>query len=254
MPGLESSTVAQILLEPGETCDLRALVADLDRALKLRLGSGHGLAWDTDDTAFLDAGPLRVVVNRTGLPLDGPVERLCLSISAGTVPGTHADMPQGARHAEIARLLVDRLARHLTPDAVRWQEVGRGMTAELMDDLLEAIPAAAVARPAPRPLPPSARSVASTAEQAVLRDIRDAIHVRPDPMADDAASIRMRVAATAMASTVTLVALPVGAALLTYSLFRGADVRLSGHVLAVTGLFMALAQTPAAQGLLAPFI
>lgn len=56
-------------------------------------------------------------------------------------------------------------------------------------------------------------------------------------------SIQMRIAVQAMNGTLIVVAAPVGAAVLTYSLFRGEDLRLTGNALAVCGALMALVQT-----------
>lgn len=56
-------------------------------------------------------------------------------------------------------------------------------------------------------------------------------------------SIQMRLAVQAMNGTLIVVAAPVGAAVLTYSLFRGEDLRLTGNALAVCGSLMALIQT-----------
>ena len=60
-------------------------------------------------------------------------------------------------------------------------------------------------------------------------------------------STQMRLAVHAMNSTLILVYLPVGAAMLTYSLLRGENMRASTQAMVLTGLMMLASQTPLGQ-------
>ena len=48
-----------------------------------------------------------------------------------------------------------------------------------------------------------------------------------------------RLSATAMDATLVIVCLPVGAAMLTYHVFRGGEIRHTAHMMTITGLFLA---------------
>ncbi|MBD3765490.1 MAG: hypothetical protein IE927_12380 [Rhodobacterales bacterium] len=64
-------------------------------------------------------------------------------------------------------------------------------------------------------------------------------------------STQMRLAVHAMNATMIVVALPVGAAMMTYSLLRGEDMRLSGRAMALTGAVLAFGNSPFAREVLA---
>lgn len=89
-------------------------------------------------------------------------------------------------------------------------------------------------------------------KSAELARLRDALYPA-EPEAEVAAldkpahSTQMRLAAHAMNATLIVVYAPLGAAVMTYSLLRGEDMRLSGRVMAIVGTFFALAQTPMGQ-------
>ena len=69
--------------------------------------------------------------------------------------------------------------------------------------------------------------------------------------AEDHGSTQMRLAAHAMNATLIMVALPVGAAMMTYSVLRGEDMRLSTAAMVATGLGVTVLQSPLAQSFLA---
>ncbi|TKA95160.1 hypothetical protein FAZ78_18330 [Cereibacter changlensis] len=61
----------------------------------------------------------------------------------------------------------------------------------------------------------------------------------------------MRLAIHTMNTTLILVSLPVGAAMLTYSLLRGEDLRMTSRALVLTGLGMIVMESRFGQALLA---
>lgn len=80
-----------------------------------------------------------------------------------------------------------------------------------------------------------------------LHRIRDAIYA-PDPEAEAAEaaarpSLPARLAAHALNLALIVTALPLGAALMVYTLLRGEDLRLSARMVAVAGTAMAVLQT-----------
>lgn len=79
-----------------------------------------------------------------------------------------------------------------------------------------------------------------------LRRVREALYpeeaegyVAPP----DKGALARRLAAHTMNTTLIMVSLPVGGALLTYSVLRGEDMRLTGRAMALTGLALGLMQT-----------
>lgn len=79
---------------------------------------------------------------------------------------------------------------------------------------------------------------------ADLSRIRQALH-RGGPMAtapEAPPSTQMRLAVHALNCTLIVVYLPIGAALMTYSLLRGEDIRLSGRMMAATGAILTLSE------------
>ena len=83
-----------------------------------------------------------------------------------------------------------------------------------------------------------------------LRRVREALYpeeaegyVAPP----DRGALARRLAAHAMNTTLIMVSLPVGGALLTYSVLRGEDMRLTGRAMALTGFAMGFMQTTFGQ-------
>lgn len=81
---------------------------------------------------------------------------------------------------------------------------------------------------------------------AALARLRAALYppkvkVKADP---DAPSIQIRLAAHCFNATLILIWVPLGVAMLTYTLLRGEDVRLSARMIAITGTVLALTNSP----------
>jgi hypothetical protein len=84
-------------------------------------------------------------------------------------------------------------------------------------------------------------------DQNRIRAIRAALYDPTEMEIDNRPSAVTRITATAMDTTLIVVCLPVGAAMLTYHVLRGGEMRHSAHAVALTGLFLALAKTPLGQ-------
>ncbi|PZQ99772.1 MAG: hypothetical protein DI533_03755 [Cereibacter sphaeroides] len=79
--------------------------------------------------------------------------------------------------------------------------------------------------------------------------IRDALYADAPPMVaeDDRPSTQMRLAIHAMNATMIVVYAPLGAAVMTYSLLRGENMKLSGRMMALMGTALALGHTAFGQ-------
>ncbi len=77
--------------------------------------------------------------------------------------------------------------------------------------------------------------------------IRAALYPPEEEVEDQRPSTQMRLAVHAMNATMIVVLLPVGAAMMTYSILRGEDMRRSGRMMALTGLVLAAGQSQFGQ-------
>lgn len=82
-----------------------------------------------------------------------------------------------------------------------------------------------------------------------LERVRTALYPAPTPPPPHLVSPQLRLAAHTMNATLIMVALPVGAAMLTYSVLRGENMRLTTAALVATGFASTLLQSPFGQQL-----
>jgi len=116
--------------------------------------------------------------------------------------------------------------------------------------------------PIPRPVPAAAAAPAPAAPVEIVANdrpalpqnldvdaarIRAALYPPEEDVVDERPSTQMRLAIHAMNATMIVALLPVGAAVMTYSILRGEDLRLSGRMLALTGLVLAASQSQMGQ-------
>lgn len=83
-----------------------------------------------------------------------------------------------------------------------------------------------------------------------LSAIRSALYDAPEgPVSgeDEKKSPIVRITATALDTTMIIVCLPVGAAMLTYHVFRGGELRRTAHMMTLTGLLMTSSKAVAAM-------
>lgn len=108
----------------------------------------------------------------------------------------------------------------------------------------------------PRPVPQAAQTVANDLPDLPHPDLAEAAAIRAalyDPLPGDEAqrpTVQLRLAAHAMNATLMVVALPVGASLMTYSLLRGENLRLSARAMALIGAAIGVLQAPIGEALL----
>ena len=103
--------------------------------------------------------------------------------------------------------------------------------------------------PAPPPMPPHSRDFANDAPSLPhpmtreMRDIRSALYPeRSVKRGKSQAPLPQRLTIYTMNTTLMLVALPVGSAILVYNMIRGEDLNLNARAIAATGTIVGLAQ------------
>jgi hypothetical protein len=177
--------------------------------------------------------------------------------------------------------LIERLQARFPATAILWHQTDQPVSADFLDKLVESLPALmelfpfqepdwlaeAITEPEPVPTPQVSARIqpepppplpprAPPAHLPRMRNIelsrvRAALY---DPVEGDLApapSSQLRLATHAMNATLIVVWLPLGAAVMTYSLLKGEDIHLSARLLVATGTIVGLVQTPFGQSMAA---
>lgn len=316
------STIAQLLYADMDAVDFARIVSELDVVLTRMRGDEVVISWDCDDLVTFDVPETRILLgwSEIGRRAFGG----CLTVAVGPNP-TAAATQARAEHEVLCSRLVERIQGRYTPNGVMWRQIEGAISADQVDDMVEALTAPAeqslppidsiledlsradlqlaearanqtdpraVREPelsrlamepvaaeapatAPQPVAPRRAARKIDVKQAIRPSaaVTDAANDKPDlplPKSAELARLRealypveaeaeaqaaekpvhstqMRLAAHAMNATLIVVYAPLGAAVMTYSLLRGEDIRLSGRVMALVGTFFALAQTPMGQ-------
>ncbi len=257
------STIAELVYIDAPAMNFSRLVSHLDRVLLRFHPNDRTLAWDCDDVAIFDVPGTRIALAYTDMPRFGVAA--CLLISVGPSPICLDKAPEHARpvraavrHDALCSRLVERVQARLEPDLVCWQEINEPVTFDLIDRLSKPRPqpsAKAIAKA--MPVQPSFDD-ASQRTDAVAQPIDlNQAHIRPEiwagqdkdlmrlrsalyPTATDqtpqVTSTQLRLATHAMNATLIAASLPIGAALTTYALLRGENMRTTTSAMVLTGL------------------
>lgn len=260
------STIAQLLYTRPLHLDFALLVGELNSALGKIEADEQSFSWDCDDVALFDLDGARVILSLDRAPGSG--HDACLSVSAGPAPGADVDSPILRRTSAMCRMIVDRLQTRYPTDAVVWHHLGGAMTPDRLDLLLAEVPSARDLEPLTKaqlrfpPLAPvNPPEIANDHPDLPRRRsgneaVRAALYPEGAPWdavvqpANENAT-PMRLAIHTMNATLILVSLPVGAAMMTYSLLRGEDLRRTSQVMVLTGLGVVFTQSAFGQSLLA---
>lgn len=255
------TTIGQLVYRAMPQIDFRRLVADLDSALA---GSGAGslqLVNEREDFALVDVGASRI-----GVALTGGLDRkgaAAVIVTVGYGPSRQGDASLARRQSVLARLIADRIAARHAPQETVWTTSDEVAAPKLFErcrgELASRLEADLQAR-AERARARRARSIGGIEATDVSRlfgrfeatlsarrsglsdpdevvdvvkvDLKEAVALKD---AHRGATARMRLAAHLMDATLMVVALPVGAAMMIYSLSRGADLNYSARAMALSG-------------------
>lgn len=271
------SIIAELIFVSKPSINFARLVGDLDAVLARFHGPDRHLTWDCEDVAIFDMPGTRIALACTDAPQKDVATSLMISVGPTPLP-RHVKQQKplsrkGVSYESLCSRLVDRVQARLAPDAVLWHQCPAPVTADLIDEITSALPQMAH-RPDPKhPIFQSvdndrvaeiyARGFEVANDQPAqinprnpeLARLRMALYppkpVAAAPQPETPASTQLRLAAHAMNATLIIVALPVGAAMLTYSVLRGENMRLSTAAMVATGLATTLLQTPLGQTMLA---
>jgi hypothetical protein len=222
------------------------LVGDLDAGLRRFQNCAHHLSWDCEDVAIFDLPGTRILLAWSAWPTQ--TTQGVLTLSVGPSPRTGlADLPPD--HGALCAKLVERVQARVQPMAVLWHQTQGVMTAEGVDELLEALPDLATLSGPALPAPDNKTTVTqlhhSFASKPLGQDpdlarLRAALYGASPEMP----SSQMRLAVHAMNATLIVVWLPLGAAAMAQGILRGEDIRLSSRLMVLTGSVAAFAQSP----------
>ena len=138
MSSTPPSTIAQLLFVSLPSKPFATLVRDLDAALA-RIGGDRQTTWDHDDMVFMDMDGTRV-----GLSFVDDLDNgfaACLTITVGPSPDSEV-VTDPQRHASLCERIANRAAQSLSADQVLWHRVTEPVTVDLVDSLIDALPAA----------------------------------------------------------------------------------------------------------------
>lgn len=252
------TTIGQLVYRSLPPIDFKRLTADLDTAL-LGCGAGRlGLAFERDGLALIDIGGSRVgIALAVGLDPSGGA---AVTVTVGHGPAADGEASLARRQVVLARLIAQRIAARFPPLETVWSETAEVVTAntfqrlreELMTRRAQQIEAQAErlrARRATRRRSVEPEDVARMfARFDAALDARrssrfEPVVAGPAPGAtllEEPASPLLRLTAHLIDATLMVIALPIGAAMMVYSLSRGGDINTSARAMGIAGTSLGL--------------
>ena len=187
------------------------------------------------------------------------IDKMTETLAAGGAPARLPQEPAVEIDRLLARMSVELEIRQVNPITNFARPDQHSFTPLSVRPPKARIALPAALRPAPVPeavpeAPPPVGAEVANDRPALLQNqdadaarIRAALYPPEEDVVDDRPSTQMRLAIHAMNATMIVALLPVGAAVMTYSILRGEDLRLSGRMLALTGLVLAASQSQMGQ-------
>ncbi len=271
-PDIQFSTIAELLFLQSPNLNFARLVADLDAVLARFHDKDRQLTWDCEDLASFDMPGTRIVLATAETPRVGVAASLTLSVGPSHLPPRLNAAPKrrhpAVRHEALCSRLVERVQARLNPDAVFWHECDHPVTAEVIDSLAYAKPKSSQRADPDHPIftlldegnvdavyqrgfqPSNDRPHIPLPRDPELSRLRLALYPSDEAPPPYLISPQMRLAAHTMNATLIMVALPVGAAMMTYSVLRGENMRLTSAALVATGLASTFFQGPVISALM----
>ena len=137
MTSPDQSTIAQLLYPDAEALDFARIVTELDGVLQRMRGKEVEIAWDCDDLVTFDVPETRILLSWSETDKRGIGG--CLTVSVG--PGPLARKTQGTPdHDVLCSRLVERIQNRFVASGVLWHQAQGLVGADLVDELVEALP------------------------------------------------------------------------------------------------------------------
>lgn len=257
MSDSQKSTIAQLLYKRHPQFNFAKLVGELDTQLDRRPAGHRSMVWDCEDVAIFEIDDTRIIFGHAEASNAG--YQTCLTIAVGP-KGDGAPTQVLSLHQDgTCQLIAERLQERYPTDAIMWHEAMGPVTSEMIDNLNDTLPwrdDLEQLRKTPQATHKTWSRVSANDHPPLPDEQQDQLHrvrtaLYPETATPERPNTQIRIAAHTLNSTLIIVSLPVGAALLTYSLLRGEDIQLSARAMAVTGTLLGLTQTPLGQQLTA---
>lgn len=251
------TTIGQLVYASRPAIDFERLTADLDTALAGCDAGQVSVALEREGLALIDVGASRVgIALAAGLDRSGAA---AVVVTVGHGPASQGEASLARRQSMLARLIAQRIAASFPPVETLWSETGEvvtpGMFDRIHEELIERrrVQGEMQADQARRTLPRHAVEPADLSR--MFARFEATLDARRAGFAEAAAPLReetgrepderrstplLRFAAHLIDATLMLVALPVGAAMMIYSLSRGPDLHASARAMAISGLGLGL--------------
>lgn len=272
-PEEQFSTIAELLFLDAPNLNFARLVSDLDTVLARFRDLDRHLTWDYEDIASFDMPGTRITLATSENPRPGVALSLTLSVGPSHLPprlnATPQRQEQPMRHDALCSRLVERVRARLDADAVMWHECEGVVTADVLDRLAYAPPGLPHRKAPDHPIFATVDEAQVDAlcghgfnvandrpdlplpRNPELARLRTALYPAKEPEVPHLTSPQMRLAAYSMNATLIVVSLPIGAALMTYSVLRGDNMRLTSRALVATGFASSLMQSQFGQQMVA---
>jgi hypothetical protein len=221
----------------------------------------RSMLWDCDDVAIFDVPGTRIALAYTERPRAGVAASLLIAVGPSPKPVQSRITPTRAhasvRHDVLCSRLVERVQSRLSPQAVHWHESASQLTTDLID-ALSSVQSKTKHRVMPkRPAAEAAKAEALAKSFASANDVpdlpaprdielirlREALYPVGEALPQPLASNQLRLAAHTMNATLIMVSLPLGAALTTYAILRGENMRMTTAAMVFSGLAGTMLQT-----------
>lgn len=237
------STIAELIFVNAPVMNFSRLVSDLDGVLLRFHPQDRSLLWDCDDVAIFDVPGTRIALAFAEEPRQGVAASLLISVGPSprqdqTATAQTAFNRVSIRHDVLCSRLVERVQQRLAANSVYWQEVNAPVTADLIDSFSGSPPQANSLHQAPPQHSAQAQPGQDgwmVGDHELLR-LRKALYPIASDMPPRLTSTQLRLATHAMNATLIAASLPIGAALTTYAVLRGENMRTTTSAMVITGL------------------
>lgn len=253
------TTIGQLVYASPPAIDLGRLAADLDSALAGCNAGSISVASHENGHSIIDVGASRVgIAVAAGLDRTGAA---AVTVTVGHGPSPKGEASLARRQSVLARLIAQRIASRFPPIETIWSETDEVATPATFQRLREQLiercriqgelraQTARARRSLPRPGLEASDVARMFAQFEATLDARrtgrpglpgDAQGENGCATPEEPTAPLLRIAAHVIDATLMVVALPVGAAMMVYSLSRGADLNTSARALAISGTGLGL--------------
>lgn len=182
------STIAQLVFADPQPLNFARVVGDLHTVLARFRGSSLRIEWDCEDIAMFDLPEARIVLGWNDQP--GKGYSACLTVSVGPLPSAPPTGIETDGHESMCSRLIERLQSRFPATAILWHQTDQPVSADLLDALVEKLPALMELFPFQEPAWMADAMTEPAAPSAPPRHSKAEDITEPDPKAETAAQVR----------------------------------------------------------------